>query len=115
MRKLQSASALFVAIVVSTVALGQETEPTSPYEHLKSLEWLIGDWVREYTMPAGTPEWGEAGAKIQSRASFRWAPNKSFIILEGTDIVGGKPGSWMQERRVVQLRPLRPRLHLFHL
>lgn len=83
--------------VVGPALCQGETETSAAYQHLQALEWMIGDWVGEYTMPAGVPEWGEAGSKIQSRASFRWAPNKSFIILESTDIVGGQHGSWIQE------------------
>jgi hypothetical protein len=96
MKRIIATIATMLVVLGPSICLGEDQ--TSPaYDHLKALEWMIGDWVGEYTMPEGTPEWGEAGAKIQSRASFRWAPNKSFIILEGCDIVGGKPGSWIQE------------------
>jgi uncharacterized protein (TIGR02246 family) len=42
--------------------------PPSNYEHLKDLEWAIGDWADE-------AEKGEV-----ARASFAWAENQNFIV-----------------------------------
>jgi hypothetical protein len=64
----------------------------STYDHLKELEWMVGDWVDE----GGT-------TKVQS--SVRWAVNNSFLIrtysveaqgessMEGTMFIGWDPQS----------------------
>ena len=76
-----------------------EEEAVSPYEHLQSLEWLVGDWVDE-------------GRSEVVEATFRWDENKSFlleefqvvregsVVLKGTQRIGWDPQakqirSWM--------------------
>lgn len=44
-------------------------ETISPYEHLRSLEWLVGDWIDE-------------GRDEVVEASFRWDENKAFLLQE---------------------------------
>jgi uncharacterized protein (TIGR02246 family) len=65
-------------------------ETLSPYEHLRQLEWLVGDWVDE-------------GAESVVETSCRWAENKSFLLqdfaiktkgtltLKGTQRIGWDP------------------------
>jgi uncharacterized protein (TIGR02246 family) len=43
--------------------------PSLAYPQLKSLEWLIGDWA---------DEGGKNGVQIKCK----WAPNKSFLLME---------------------------------
>jgi uncharacterized protein (TIGR02246 family) len=43
--------------------------PSLPYPQLKSLEWMVGDWV-------------EQGGKGQVQVKCHWAPNKSFLLME---------------------------------
>src|SRR5262245_17822556 len=62
----------------------------SPYDQLRDLEWLIGEWVDE-------------GADSLVEATYRWAPNKVFIlqdfkvrvngenVLTGTQRIGWDP------------------------
>ncbi len=55
-----------------------EDVPSLTYPQLRSLEWLVGDWVEE-------------GAKGAVTIHCEWAPNKSFLLMdyvvkaEGTD------------------------------
>lgn len=68
---------------------------SSPYDQLKDLEWMIGDWVDQ----------GE-GATVET--ACQWTKNKSFITrtfrvivgdqvdLEGTQVIGWDP----QARRI---------------
>jgi uncharacterized protein (TIGR02246 family) len=39
----------------------------TPYERLKELEWMVGEWVEE-------------GDKAKSQSSIRWADNKSYLV-----------------------------------
>lgn len=60
------------------------------YEHLKDLEWLIGDWI-------------DADENAQVETTFRWARDNSFITgsftvnidgrldLQGTQVIGWDP------------------------
>jgi len=57
---------------VATVADG------SNYNHLRPLEWLIGDWVEE-------------GADVELTSSFAWTDNRNFLIRTFTLKVPGRP------------------------
>jgi uncharacterized protein (TIGR02246 family) len=46
-----------------------EEAPSLTYPQLKSLEWLVGDWVDD-------------GGKGTVQIKTRWAPNKSFLVME---------------------------------
>ena len=46
-----------------------EDAPSLTYPQLKSLEWIIGDWV-------------DAGGKGAVQIKCRWAPNKSFLLMD---------------------------------
>jgi uncharacterized protein (TIGR02246 family) len=46
-----------------------EDVPSLAYPQLRSLEWLIGDWVDE-------------GGKGAVQVKCRWATNKSFLVME---------------------------------
>ncbi|MCI0740396.1 MAG: SgcJ/EcaC family oxidoreductase [Gemmataceae bacterium] len=52
-------------------------ESLTPYEHLRDLEWLIGDWIDE------SPD-----AIVET--SYRWAENKTFLLQEFTVRVKGR-------------------------
>src|SRR5262249_660721 len=43
--------------------------PSLSYPQVKSLGWLIGDWV-------------DAGGKGTVQVKCKWAPNKSFLLME---------------------------------
>ena len=65
-------------------------EDVSTYEHLKELEWMVGDWVDE-------------GGNAKVHSSVRWAVNDSFLIrtysievdgessMDGTVFIGWDP------------------------
>jgi uncharacterized protein (TIGR02246 family) len=46
-----------------------EDVPSLPYPQLKALEWLTGDWVDD-------------GGKGAVKVKCKWAPNKSFLLME---------------------------------
>jgi uncharacterized protein (TIGR02246 family) len=46
-----------------------EDVPSLPYPQLKSLEWMVGDWVEE-------------GGKGHVQVKVHWGPNKSFLLME---------------------------------
>jgi uncharacterized protein (TIGR02246 family) len=50
-----------------------------PYERLKELEWMVGDWVDE-------------SENIRSQSSVRWADNQSFLVRTfSIEVQGEKP------------------------
>lgn len=67
-----------------------DREVLSSYEHLRELEWLVGDWIDE-------------GADAVIETSCRWDENKSFLVqdfqvvqdgevtLKGTQRIGWDP------------------------
>ena len=54
-----------------------DAEILTPYEYLRDLEWLVGNWVDE--SPDSVVE-----------ASYRWTDNKAFLLQEFTVRVQGK-------------------------
>lgn len=64
-------------------------QPSPDYEHLKPLEWQIGDWVSEYqaASDAGPIKKGDT---VTVRFSLRWSPDRSFIVNNSLTEVGGK-------------------------
>jgi uncharacterized protein (TIGR02246 family) len=55
-------------------------EDVAPYERLKELEWMVGDWVDD-----------SPGATV--RATVRWGDNKAYIVRSSTVQVGDEKGS----------------------
>jgi uncharacterized protein (TIGR02246 family) len=49
----------------------------SPYDELRDLEWLVGDWVDE-----------SSDGVVESR--YRWAANKAFLLQDFTVRIGNK-------------------------
>ncbi len=45
----------------------EPTEDVTPYERLKELEWMVGDWVDE-------------SDNAKSQSSVRWADNQSYLV-----------------------------------
>jgi uncharacterized protein (TIGR02246 family) len=52
-------------------------EVLSPYDRLRDLEWLVGDWVDE-------------GADSLIESSYRWDANKTFLLQDFTIRVKGR-------------------------
>ncbi len=77
-----------VFLAFSTAARGEDGKATA-YEHLKPLEWRIGDWVGEYT--AAFDLGGvKKGDLVTSHASFRWMLDRSILVLDGYQVANGK-------------------------
>ena len=45
--------ATIIACACVSPAMSQDPEVGADYEHLKPMEWLIGDWEGEYVAPQG--------------------------------------------------------------
>jgi len=61
------------------MALGRsyDVEILTPYEYLRDLDWLVGDWVDE-----------GAGSVVET--SYRWTDNKAFLLQDFTVRVKGQ-------------------------
>lgn len=55
--------------------------PPSDYDHLKDLEWLVGDWAHE----GETPD----GQKLEIRMSITWGHNRDYLKRDFTAKVDG--------------------------
>lgn len=53
-------------------------DTSSNYEHLKGLEWMVGDWVSE-------------GGDSKTTSKIQWALNKNFLVREYGIEVTGEP------------------------
>lgn len=53
--------------------------PPSHYEHLRPLEWLIGEWVQDTKDPHAL------------HVSFAWASERNYILVDRTMLVGQAP------------------------
>jgi hypothetical protein len=77
-------------------ASGQPETRPSNYEHLKGLEWMVGNWL-------------DQGGQTSVRTSVRWSKNKNFLIREFTMRVAGRPMNsgtqrigWDPQRRQIK-------------
>jgi uncharacterized protein (TIGR02246 family) len=61
------------------MAMGRsyDVDVLTPYEYLRDLDWLIGDWIDE-------------GADSVVEISYRWTDNKAFLLQEFTVRANGK-------------------------
>jgi uncharacterized protein (TIGR02246 family) len=55
----------------------KEEEVSAGYEHLKDLEWLIGEWI-------------DQDEEAMLDTTYKWSRNKSFITGSFTVFIGGK-------------------------
>jgi uncharacterized protein (TIGR02246 family) len=70
------------------IALGREDEnddALSPHDHLKSLAWLVGDWVDE-------------GSDAVVQISCKWSDDKNYLLVEFNAKVQGKPAMKSSQR-----------------
>jgi hypothetical protein len=65
------------------------TQPQSAAEHLKPMEWMIGDWIGEYTAPADLDE-VKQGDRVTVAGSVRWMLDRRFIVSDFYWEVQGK-------------------------
>ena len=80
-----------VALVTLAVSNGVSAEPGHgpDYEQLRALEWLIGDWEAEWTVPAeGTNlDSYSPGATVHSTFSSYWMENRNYIGIKLRDVI----------------------------
>ena len=88
MNRTTATLAVMFLCLSTTVSHAQNAVP-SAYEHLKGLEWLIGDQVGEYNVQEGWAEFAPVGTKITRQVSVRWALNKSIIVAQITTTLEG--------------------------
>lgn len=77
-----------VFLAFSAAALGEDTKSPA-YEHLKPLQWQIGDWVGEYTaaFDLGGVKKGDV---VTSHVSFRWMLDRNVLVVDSYQVVAGK-------------------------
>jgi hypothetical protein len=82
-------SILLAVLLVGLTAAADGAQPPSDYKHLKPLEWMIGDWVGEFSAPfdLGPVRKGDRGLSFVSR---RWAVDRSCMLLDTHQVVGGR-------------------------
>jgi hypothetical protein len=88
----------FAALVVaaSTVVGQAEAQPPSNYEHLKSVEWIVGTFEAKGKAQDGIPGVVDEGEDITFRLEFEWTLKKSAMVGEIT--IASKNGVYMRHR-----------------
>lgn len=99
---------LFCLLFLGWAVSAQGAEPSAAYEHLKPLEWEIGDWVSEYQSAADSGPI-KKGDTVTVHFSIRWSPDRSFFVNNSSSEVNGKKVataleiiSWDYEKSVVR-------------
>ena len=65
---------MMIALLSQSTLFAQESAGGfEPYEHLKALEWLVGEWDREYESPDGQ--------MVTEIMTFKWLYGKKFLRL----------------------------------
>ncbi len=88
MRSIASVVAM-VTFFTTGLAYGQ-AGPGLNYEHLKPLEFMIGEWVLDDTMDEDEPNIGEAGEHFVMTIKWSWGLRKNIIIEQMTVLVNEK-------------------------
>jgi hypothetical protein len=96
-------------LVVSSLVAGQAEEPVSHYEHLKGLEFYVGEWV-------GTGQVSEEadrhpGAEVTVPVTIEWMLNKNVLVGNWKVMVDDKTvnqGKWLWwwDTKAKQIRAL---------
>jgi hypothetical protein len=60
------------------------------HKHLKPLEPAIGEWVAEFKIPPGHPEFGEEGESAVFSGTWRWMLKKNFMVINMKRQIGEK-------------------------
>jgi hypothetical protein len=73
-----------------------QSEPGPNYQHLKVLEWSIGEWVWEGEVPETIPGFGEKGDSFVMTIKIEWGLNKNVTNLRMEALVK-EESVWMSE------------------
>ena len=87
MKRLVTLAAL-AAFLTCGFAYGEEPGPN--YDHLKPLEWMIGEWVLESTLDEDVPNIGEAGDQFDLSIKWSWGLRRNIINEQMTVLVNDK-------------------------
>ena len=66
-------------IALCSSAVAQEETPPSNYQHLKELEYFVGDWVGTGKIPEDNPE--SPGLSFVLRLTVRWTVKKNAQVV----------------------------------
>jgi hypothetical protein len=69
-------------LVTAALAIGQAGAPISNYEHLKEIEWLIGEMEWTSEADKDIPGVCEKGDKLSGWAEHEWILNKNAIAVQ---------------------------------
>lgn len=76
-----------VGLFTAGPALAQEVP--SAYEHLKPLEWGIGDWVGEWALPYDLGPF-KKGDRVEFHVSSQWIVNRNSIVVDTCIVKDGR-------------------------
>lgn len=87
-----SCIATALTLVFVTRCESQDAKPGPDYDHVRPMEWMIGDWEGTYTViPGGMLASAyPPGAKVRSANSYSWMENKNYIALKFHEGIDGK-------------------------
>ena len=102
MKRIFTAAAM-IAVMLTSVALAQEEQPSATYEHLKAYEPYIGTWRCEGEVEEEVVGGPKKGTPFVIEASWKWILDKSVIeeqwkstaedgtVISGKNLVGWDP------------------------
>lgn len=85
-----AAVTLFALMLSSAEAGDRRDFPTEPIEHLKPLEWLIGEWEMETPAVEAIPEVVEVGDPIIAVFKYEWGLGGQIIRTQWTAYAKGQ-------------------------
>ena len=96
MRRIGFTLIAIAVLVCSRISDGAEEQTPAPvYEHLKPMEWIIGEWIAKSETPEGQSteivskwEWGVNKTSIISQFTLR---NDGNLVMSGVGVVGWDP------------------------
>ena len=97
-------------VVSSLLVVGQAEEPVSHYEHLKGLEFYVGEWIGKWQIPKDADD-PAAGEEVTVPVTTKWILNRNVLVADWKSEVRGEvvnQGKWLWwwDTKAKQIRAL---------
>lgn len=105
----RTATLLALILGFGLTAPAPAQERPSAYEHLKPLEWLIGDWVGDMTLDYDLPPLRK-GTRVEYHNSYRWIMDRNYIVFDGFMVAKDDGRRVASDHEIISWDPVKKKL-----
>ena len=97
-------------LVISSLVVGQVEGPVSHYEHLKGLEFYVGEWIGRSQVPKNADD-PAAGEELTIPVTTKWILNRNVLVADWKvkargEIINQGKWLWWWDTKTKQIRGL---------